>query len=220
MVAPGSNCPLCRESAAQFYHRDKFRSYYQCARCALVFVPPAYFLSPAEEKDYYDLHENALEDDGYRRFLNRCAQPLVSILPDGARGLDFGCGPAPLLAKILEEQGCKVSLYDHFYQPDTGVFSAQYDFVVSTEVIEHLWDPRSVLERLWDSIRPGGVLALMTKLVLSKERFASWHYIRDPTHIVFFSESTFHWFAEYLGARLEFPAADVIFLHKPVSVPR
>lgn len=212
---PVFSCPLCRRPAAQFYHRDKFRRYFQCATCALVFVPPEFHLSAQAEKAYYDLHENSAEDDGYRRFLSRCAAPLLERLPAASSGLDFGCGPAPVLATMLTQSGHSVATYDLYYRPDPSVLECQYDFVVSTEVIEHLAAPMAVLEMLWRRIRPGGVLALMTKLVASPERFANWHYIRDPTHIVFFSGATFRWLAEHLGAELEFRGTDVIFLNKP-----
>lgn len=207
-------CPLCRHPAAHFYHRDKFREYYQCAECALVFVPPGFHLSPEAEKACYDLHENSMHDEGYQRFLNRCAQPLLERLPGVASGLDFGCGPAPLLARILERAGHTVAIYDLFYQPDRSVLQNQFDFIVSTEVVEHLADPLQVLLELWQRIVPGGLLVLMTKLVANRERFASWHYIRDPTHIVFFSRETFLWLAQRLNAELEFCDSDVIILKK------
>lgn len=210
-------CPLCRQRAAQFYHRDKFRDYYQCAACALVFVPPEFHLSPEREKAYYDLHENSLDDEGYRRFLSRCAQPLLDELAPGSDGLDFGCGPAPLLAKILEAAGHRVELFDAYYAPDKGAVERDYDFIVATEVVEHLSAPGDVLERLWGRLRAGGTLALMTKLVISPERFAGWHYTRDPTHICFFSASTFRWLAQRLQADLQFAASDVILLKKTGS---
>ncbi|WP_226662240.1 class I SAM-dependent methyltransferase [Microbulbifer aggregans] len=208
------SCPLCH-GVAQPYHQDKFRSYNQCANCALVFVPSHFWLSADEEKSYYDLHENSESDAGYRQFLNRCAAPLLGALPPRSVGLDFGCGPAPLLAQMLSDAGHSVSIYDHFYFNDHNVLERQYDFVVSTEVVEHLSQPWVELERLWSLIKPGGLLALMTKMVISHERFANWHYIRDPTHIIFFSEPTFHWLADALGAEVEFVAPDVIFLRKP-----
>ncbi|MFV8783081.1 class I SAM-dependent methyltransferase [Microbulbifer sp. SA54] len=211
-----TRCPLCR-GAAQPYHQDKFRSYNQCAECALVFVPSDFWLSGDDEKAYYDLHENSESDAGYRKFLNRCAEPLLAVLPPHASGLDFGCGPAPLLAQMLSDAGHSVSVYDHFYCNDAATLEGQYDFVVSTEVVEHLTQPRVELERLWGLIKPGGLLALMTKLVISRERFANWHYIRDPTHIIFFSETTFRWLAAAFGAGLEFAAPDVVFLRKPKS---
>lgn len=207
-------CPLCH-GVAQPYHQDKFRSYNQCANCALVFVPANFWLSAEDEKAYYDLHENSESDVGYRQFLSRCSTPLLRVLSPHSSGLDFGCGPAPLLAQMLSDAGHNMSLYDHFYFNGQGVLECQYDFVVSTEVVEHLAEPREELERLWSLIKPGGLLALMTKLVISRERFANWHYIRDPTHIIFFSEETFQWLADALGAELEFVAPDVIFLRKP-----
>ncbi len=207
-------CPLCRHPAAQLYHRDKFRSYYQCTRCALVFVPSEFQLSSAEERAYYDLHENSLQDEGYRRFLGRCATPLVNALRPRSEGLDFGCGPAPLLAQMLAEAGHRVELYDAFYLRNTGAMERDYDFIVSTEVVEHLAAPGEMLQQLWARLRPGGLLALMTKLVISPERFANWHYTRDPTHICFFSVPTFRWLTDFLSAELQFADSDVIFLRK------
>ncbi|SDK26618.1 class I SAM-dependent methyltransferase [Microbulbifer yueqingensis] len=208
------SCPLCGHPAAQPYHRDNFRSYHQCAVCALVFVPEQFQLSATDERAYYDLHENSLEDAGYRRFLARCAAPLVEALPPASRGLDFGCGPAPLLASMLSEAGHRVELYDAFYAPDRCVLKGEFDFIVATEVVEHLSRPGEVLGLLWSRLREGGILALMTKLVISPERFAQWHYIRDPTHICFFSRETLRWLAARLGAGIEFVDSDVIFLRK------
>ncbi|WP_460802996.1 class I SAM-dependent methyltransferase [Microbulbifer agarilyticus] len=210
------SCPLCRHRAAQpfLYHQDKLRAYYQCGECALVYVPRCYHLSAAEEKAYYDLHENHLRDPGYEKFLSRCADPLLARLPAGARGLDFGCGPAPLLANMLQRNGHPTATYDLYYRPDTSVLEQCYDFVVSTEVVEHLSEPGEVIASLWQRLNRGGVLALMTKLVDSPERFANWHYIRDPTHIVFFSAPTLAWLARKLNAELEIVGADVIFLQR------
>ncbi|WP_237068270.1 class I SAM-dependent methyltransferase [Microbulbifer guangxiensis] len=200
--------------AAHPYHRDNSREYLQCAHCALVFVPSGFHLSREEERAYYDLHENGLGDAGYRRFLNRCAGPLMERLDEYAEGLDFGCGPAPLLAQLLEEGGHPMRVYDPFYAPDETALQRRYDFIVTTEVVEHLSAPGPELEALWRLLRPRGLLAVMTKRVISPERFAGWHYTRDPTHICFFSDTTFHWLAGHLRGRLELAGPDVAFLHK------
>jgi len=52
----------------------------------------------------------------------------------------------------------------------------------------------------------------MTKRVLDKKAFSTWHYKNDPTHICFFSEATFQWTAEQLGMRLKVVEKDVVFL--------
>lgn len=207
-------CPLCHNIETAHYHRDSRRSYVQCVRCQLVFVASTYHLSSAAEKAEYEQHRNSIDDPGYRRFLGRLAAPLVERVKPGSRGLDFGCGPGPALAHILQEAGLQIALYDLYYYPDTAVFSASYDFICATEVIEHLGQPRRELDRLWQLLTRGGTLAIMTKLVISPERFAHWHYIRDPTHIAFFSRTTMQWLAAKYDAELEFIGDDVIFLVK------
>ena len=107
-----------------------------------------------------------------------------------------------------------MALYDVYYAPDRSVLSDTYDFITASEVIEHLAAPGRQLERLAAQLRPGGWMGLMTKRAGSREVFANWHYILDPTHISFFSEATFDWLGERLGMRVEFPAADVALMQK------
>ncbi|WP_148254459.1 class I SAM-dependent methyltransferase [Aidingimonas lacisalsi] len=209
------SCPLCHRDDTAHYHRDKWRDYWQCRYCELVFVPPSQQLSPTEEKAIYDRHENAIDDAGYRRFLSRLADPLLARLPPGASGLDFGCGPGPALAAMLIERGVDMRLYDPFYAPDRRVFEHCYDVITASEVVEHLSAPGSELERLAARLRPGGWMGIMTKRVASRKAFAGWHYTRDLTHVAFFSETTFHWLAGHLEMQVEFPAADVALLQKP-----
>jgi 2-polyprenyl-3-methyl-5-hydroxy-6-metoxy-1,4-benzoquinol methylase len=209
-----SHCPLCHATQVGEFSTDRRRSYLRCACCALVFVPPGYHLGRASERREYDLHRNDVNDPGYRCFLSRLADPLLERLPPGARGLDFGCGPGPALARMLEEAGCTVALYDSFYRPDADVLREGYDFICATEVVEHLHRPGDVLTRLWSLLCPGGWLGIMTKLVLDAEAFSRWHYKNDPTHVCFFSEATWRWWADEHGAELELYGADVILLQK------
>jgi hypothetical protein len=207
-------CPLCASTETQHFHRDARRDYHRCERCRLVFVPPAQRLTPQAEKAVYDQHENTPDDPGYRRFLSRLFDPLRERLTPGARGLDFGAGPGPTLSVMFAEAGHPMAIYDPFYAPDTAVLDARYDFITATEVVEHLFDPGRELERLAGLLPPGGWLGLMTKRVTSREAFARWHYILDPTHVAFFSETSFRWLADELGMSVEFPAADVALLQK------
>ncbi|WP_299311609.1 class I SAM-dependent methyltransferase [uncultured Halomonas sp.] len=213
-----ATCPLCASAETAFYHRDERRDYRHCRRCDLVFVPPAFRLSPAEERAVYDQHENSPDDLGYRRFLGRLFEPLRARLAPGARGLDFGAGPGPTLSVMFEEAGHPMAIYDPFYAPDAGVLEEEYDFITATEVAEHLFAPGEVLTRLAGRLRPGGWLGLMTKRTTTREAFARWHYILDPTHVGFFSEASFQWLAESLGMSVAFPAADVVLLQKPGEV--
>ena len=207
-------CPLCEAKEADNFHRDRRRAYLRCRSCALVFVPPEYHLDRAAELAEYQLHENAVDDAGYRKFLSRLSDPLGTRLAPGARGLDFGCGPGPALAAMLVEQGFQVDLYDSFFQPDRAVFERSYDFIVATEVVEHLYQPGRELQQLWGLLRPGGWFGFMTKLVISEEAFATWHYKNDPTHVCFFSRKSWQWWADKQGCSVEFVGPDVILLQR------
>ncbi|MGF1547552.1 MAG: class I SAM-dependent methyltransferase [Thiotrichales bacterium] len=197
------------------YGRDARRFYRQCGRCHLVFVPPAFRLSTAAEKAYYDLHENHPGDPGYRRFLTRLFEPMCQRIAAPARGLDFGSGPGPTLSVMFAAAGYDMAIYDPYYAPDTHVLTGSYDFVTATEVVEHLDAPGLVLAQILGLVRSGGYLGLMTKLVISREAFARWHYKHDPTHICFFSRETFSWWARQVGCEVTFIGSDVILLLKP-----
>ncbi|WP_086981730.1 class I SAM-dependent methyltransferase [Vibrio aphrogenes] len=208
------NCPLCESKKTIRYYADSRRQYLQCQQCQLVFVHPEQRVDAVAEKAVYDLHENNPQDAGYRRFLSRMADPILQRIAANSHGLDFGCGPGPALAMMLEEQGHQVALYDHYYYPDKQVLNQQYDFVTATEVIEHLFTPNLVWQQWLEMLKPGGWLGVMTKLVKDVDAFATWHYRHDPTHVVFFSRATFEFLAQRDQLQLEFIGNDVMLLKK------
>jgi hypothetical protein len=158
-------------------------------------VTPDQFLAPEHERAEYDLHRNSPGDAGYRRFLSRTYGPMQARLAPRSRGLDFGSGPGPTLSVMFAESGHQMSIYDRFYADDSAVFQRTYDFITATEVVEHLHHPQAELDRLWCCLRPGGLLAIMTKLVIDLQAFSNWHYKNDLTHVCFYSEATFDWLA-------------------------
>lgn len=207
-----SNCPLCREPDISAFHQDKNRDYLRCKTCQLVFVPKDQHLTFDQEKNLYDLHKNHLHDQGYRQFLSRLSTPLLARLQPGSFGLDYGCGPGPLLAEMLSLAGHKLDLYDPFYANDNRYRHNRYDFVTCTEVIEHFRLPGLEFQHLFSLLKPNGRLGLMTKLVVDAEAFSKWHYIQDPTHISFFSIPTLRWLAACHQAAIDFIGKDVIIM--------
>ncbi len=207
-------CPLCSSDALDLFFEDKKRIYLRCYDCTLVFVPKRYWFSAEDEKATYDLHENDAKDQGYRQFLSRLSTPLLEKLDSKQKGLDFGCGPGPTLSILLEERGHKVDLYDPIYYNDSSIFYRSYDFICATEVVEHLHEPNKVFITLFKMLKYGGWLGIMTKMVIDEDAFRQWHYIRDMTHICFYSKSTFEYLAQRFNAELSFAANDVILLNK------
>ncbi len=204
-----NRCPLCLNDSISPFYRDRVRAYFRCRHCWLVFVPREQHLHPSAEKALYDLHENHANDGGYRRFLSRLSIPLLARLPAHAHGLDFGCGPGPLLAEMLREQGHRVEIYDPFYADHPQLLQQRYDFVSCTEVVEHFRQPRTAFESLFALLKPNGLLGIMTKLVIDAQAFSRWHYKNDPTHVCFFSETTLHWLAGNYRCQIELIGADV-----------
>lgn len=217
-ASPGSRpdrCPVCRAARPEPFQRIGDVVYWRCDTCEARFLDPTQRLSRAEEHAVYRLHENAAEDEGYRRFLSKLVLPLLDRLPAGASGLDYGCGPGAALAAMLEEAGHAVALYDPLFRPDRSVLGRRYDFVACTETAEHFHDPVAEFDRLGGLVRPGGLLAVMTCFQTDDARFADWHYRRDPTHVVFYREATLRHVAALRGWTCEIPRKDVAIMRIP-----
>lgn len=206
-------CPLCGGVDVGFFCADTARPYLRCRTCDLVFVDPGSLPDPAAERARYETHNNDAADPGYVAFLERFAAPFGEALgPAPLEGLDYGCGPAPVLAGLLAARGHRMAVWDPFFAPDATVLSSSYDFVTCTEVVEHFHRPGEEFARLVGLLRPGGRLGLMTALRPADEAFPTWHYRRDFTHVSFFSQATFEFLARRHDLTVTFPERDLVFL--------
>lgn len=157
----------------------------------------------------YTRHQNLEGDPDYEAFLCRLADPLLERLGRRATGLDYGCGPTQVLASIMTRRGYPTASYDPYFNADEGVHERQFDFITCSEVIEHVHDPRALLDRLAPMIRVGGLLGVMTRYYDVDAPFADWWYRRDPTHVCFYSPATMQWIAEWKGWDVDFPRQHV-----------
>lgn len=212
-------CPLCKAEKVLDFFQDKRRKYMRCEVCNMVFVPPSQFISKADEKRRYDFHQNSPDDLNYRRFLSRIFLPMQNCLNPGSCGLDFGSGPEPTLSLMFEEAGHFMTIFDYFYKNVPSALEKQYDFITATEVVEHLHDPIMELERLWECLKEGGRLGIMTNHSPDQDVFSGWHYKNDLTHVCFFSEFTFKWLAERWNSDLTFVDKDVAIFQKKLILP-
>jgi len=212
---PPGECPVCLAGAPLPFLSVMGRDYWRCAVCQARFLDPRQRLTIEEERAVYLRHENDPDDPRYRRFLSKLADPLRARLRGLSRGLDYGCGPGPALAKMLREAGHDVALYDPFFAPHRGALERTYDFVTCSETAEHFHAPAAEFARLRALVRPGGWLALMTCFQTDDARFAAWHYRSDPTHVVFYREGTLRRLAATWGWRCEIPGKDVALMQRP-----
>ncbi len=207
-------CVVCEEAICSFFIAVKRRDYWRCPECLATFLDPSQLPPPDLELEHYRLHRNFPDDIGYRKFLDRVVQPLLARLSPGSRGLDFGCGPGPVLAAMLEEAGHSVALFDPFFHPDRQVLHEQFDFITCTEVVEHFHRPAETFRQLDAMLKPGAWLAVMTTLQTDDAAFANWHYRRDPTHVVFYREATLQIIARRFGWEQESAGKNVLLMHK------
>jgi 2-polyprenyl-3-methyl-5-hydroxy-6-metoxy-1,4-benzoquinol methylase len=210
-----SACPVCRAAALRPFRVVDDKAYDRCDACHATVLDPVQRLDAAAELAYYRRHENDPADLRYRRFLSRLADPLRARLAPASSILDYGCGPGPALAAMLGEAGHRVRLFDPFFAPDPDALQVRYDAVTCTEVAEHFHDPAGEFDRLDGLLQPGGLLALMTCFQTDDARFATWHYRRDPTHVVFYKESTLRHIAALRDWMIDVPVKDVAIFQKP-----
>lgn len=210
-----ASCPICPSPTdTHVFAEVASRTYWRCDACEATFLDPQQLPSRTDELTRYQQHRNEADDPGYRRFLSRLATPLLERLAPNQSGLDYGCGPEPVLAGMLREAGHRMALYDPLFRDDVAVLEHAYDFVTCTEVVEHFHHPAEEFARLDGLLKPGGWLAVMTNFLTDEVSFANWHYRRDFTHVVFYREKTFRVIAERHGWRCEIPAANVALLRK------
>lgn len=218
--AEGSTCPLCAASTISGFHEDAHATYLRCDVCALVFLHPDLRPTPLREVMRYQEHRNEFGDPQYLQFLRRLADPIRDRLAPGAHGLDFGCGPQPVLAEFFSGAGFPTTYYDPLFHPDTSVLATQYDFITCSEVLEHVHDPRGVLARFASLLGNGGLLGIMTRFHGVEAPFATWWYRRDPTHVCFYSAATMNWIAVDRSWTVEFPAPHLAVFNVTRSVSR
>jgi len=179
---------------------------YHCSSCELIFKDEDAIVSPEKELKVYRQHNNSEENAGYvamfQDFIDKTVSPHREKI---ATALDFGSGPNPVLARMLEKEGFATDHYDKFFAPEKVFEHKRYDLITSTEVIEHIADVHALLKLFSDHLNPGGYLALMTQFHANTEEFyLQWWYRRDPTHIVFYRPKSFEVLAKEYGLTLRY----------------
>jgi hypothetical protein len=212
------NCPLCQESGGvHFFHHEKLqRDFYQCENCELIFVDREQLISNSDERGRYDLHDNDIESDGYKYFLNRLVIPMQKLIPNkNSLGLDFGEGCNPILRGLFAEAGLKnMDGFDPFYNNDLDVFNRRYDFISCSEVLEHINNPSVDISRLITLLNVKGILGISTGLYGSQIDFKSWYYINDITHINIFTDKTVQFLAKMFNLEVKLLAKDLFIFEK------
>ncbi|MBF7097490.1 class I SAM-dependent methyltransferase [Alkalibacter mobilis] len=199
-----TDCKLCGSPTVKIKHHV-FNIYYRCTNCEYIRKDKSFFLSPKEELHIYDNHNNSIDDPRYVEYFYKFLNDAVfDFAPKGKKGLDFGSGPSPVLAQILErDHDYHMDIYDLFYAKYKVYEGKKYDLVTSTEVAEHIKDPISYFRLLKSLLKEEGILAIMTLFHNNDDdHFLNWHYIRDKSHISFYTLKTLEFIAGEVGLEI------------------
>ena len=171
-----SKCKLCESEDINFYHRDYLdNDIYICHDCGIQFLNPQY--TDEHLDDYYSDYTSTLGKEWvepltyghgyYMSIIERYAKP--------GDMLDFGSGNG-ILANTAKTRGWDVEGYDVDCESTQrvskemalpiycGDFSTvqwkknEYDLVTMHQVLEHLKDPKDMLEQLLSKLKKGGII--------------------------------------------------------------
>ena len=209
------SCPLCWATSAARFCEVRGQTYFQCPLCKLVFLDPTQRPNSEEERQEYLLHNNDPSCSGYRRHLQQLAEPLAAQLPANSTGLDYGCGPTASMSVLLGEMGHRVVDYDPLFNSNPQALTRTYDFVTCSEVVEHFHEPRRDFARLAQLLTPGGLLGIMTELHTDAIDFPKWHYIREQSHVCFYSPETMRWLGTHFGWHVSIVSLRIVLARKP-----
>lgn len=173
--SPGERaCPACESRSAMAIGPNEGFGIKRCTSCATLFVDR--LLSQDQALDY-DAHYHS-GNLTVPEFVDRRLDEIVAGLEDfrrTSRSIDVGCGAGSLLRAVAQAgwraEGTEVSaaplemLRGDGFDVMLGdlieleLERGAYDVVSLVEVIEHVPDPRALMRRAAELLRPGGVVS-------------------------------------------------------------
>jgi SAM-dependent methyltransferase len=122
----------------------------------------------------------------------------------GASWQLFGIEMSAQAAKIAEKRsGAHVFVGDIL---DASYPRESFDVVTCFDVLEHVYDPRRVLQRIAEWLKPGGIFYVLVPNIDSAEArvFRTyWHGLELPRHLFHFSPKSLSFLAESVGLHEE-----------------
>lgn len=225
-MTKASACIACdRTDAAPLYEVNGFA----IARCpcglARTLLPADFDPSSIYTQDYFQGGHR----DGYANYLGsgeelrhefrRILESIRTRVP-GGNLVELGCAYGFFLEEAAPYfKTCGVEISDHARtaclakgldvvrdaSPEFLDSRGPFDVVVMLDVLEHMQDPGTVLDRLHAALRPGGELVVTTGdfgSMLSRAMGRRWRLMTPPQHLWFFSVDTVTRFLARHGFRV------------------
>ena len=221
MTSASISCRLCGGQAdKQFQHRVLGRydvDYFQCRICESIETEPPYWLNEVYTSDIQP------EDGGYLsrnlnvfRIVTYYLQNL-KLKPDPVV-LDFG-GGLGIVPRLLREHGVKAFNHDTYSKSPFAEIAwdgTPPDFIVSSEVFEHLAEPAAEVARLFEH-QPAYVYVRTWRYFGQGQ---NWDYIgpEHGGHVFFYTDKAMQFIADKYDYELVLPGdADALFCKTPLT---
>lgn len=209
-------CPICGyergsdflSAPDRFHRREMTYQLVRCTSCSLVWLcdPPKLEEMPYHyETDYHQAISTAGIESDWRQPRER----VLEMVQGGAL-LDIGCNSggflrrlkgnawklygieiSPTQAQMAEtNSGAQVFVGDILGAPFSP---SSFDVITGFHVLEHVYRPKDVVSRLWEWLKPGGILYLRVPNIdaLEARIFRSyWYGLELPRHLYHFSPAT------------------------------
>jgi 2-polyprenyl-3-methyl-5-hydroxy-6-metoxy-1,4-benzoquinol methylase len=231
-----TRCRVCGSEQFRPQFREGSHEVRRCVACGFVWVSPrledAELQALYDSERYW--RSDSPRTVGYgdyrgdaRLYLRTFRRRLDRALrggPHGGRALDVGCGAGYCL-EVLAERGFDAYGVEvsetiareakarvgagrvHAGTLETSPHSPEsFDLVTMWDVVEHVVDPRALLERTRRLLRPDGLLVLETQNVdslFARLLGRRWHHYKHDEHLSHFAPATLSRLLQETGLRVD-----------------
>jgi len=174
------NCPVCDSLRSRYINRKGNVCYLECQRCKAVFTD-----QEVGVENNPDSYYAGFKTEAYANGQKNCGKILHAQYfneEENSRGklqkvLDIGCGVAHTLAQMQELGWITMGLdfsddaiaeNKKLYPELTRIYKADvmelegatFNLIWMNNVLEHIHNPRPLLNKLWELLKDGGILSV------------------------------------------------------------
>jgi 2-polyprenyl-3-methyl-5-hydroxy-6-metoxy-1,4-benzoquinol methylase len=226
-LSTSRTCPCCGcadfevrlRGPDRFHWRNEVFELLRCKSCSMVWLgnPPKPNQMPLHYGRDYDRFIASAGENTPDRW--RARREVLAKYKSGGALLDLGCSTGTFLASLRGEgwelHGIEISPEvakkaartsgANVYIGDvltTRLQPESFDAITCFDVLEHLYQPREVVQRAYQWLKPGGVLYVLVPNIDSWEArlFGSyWYGLELPRHLSHFSPASLRRLAASIG---------------------
>ncbi len=222
-----TECPLCNSKKKEkvYENFDTFQVV-RCKTCKFYYLSPrlskALMIKLYREDSYYEDghtgYESYLKQEQalratFRRFIFNLSRRNLT----GGNLLEVGCGYGFFLDEVRDffktREGTEFSraAHDHACMVADNIYHGgidqipqdrKYDCIVAIHVIEHIYEPKDFLDKLYKRLKPGGKMVVATPNMGSLwRRFMGhrWPSFKIPEHILYFDKKSLQTAMQMVG---------------------